>query len=150
MGVPRTNSSRSYKKSQIILPLATETVSAGFPSPADDYIDNGIDLNEQLIKHPASTFFLRVSGHSMTNVGIYDGDLLIVDRSINAEPGKIVIAILDECFVLKKLILNKGSLYLEAAHPDYPTIDIKQYETVQIWGVVIYCIHDLKNVTSSL
>ena len=132
------------KLSHLVLPLAIERISAGFPSPADDYIDIGIDLNEQLIKNPTSTFFLRVSGHSMINAGIQDGDLIIIDRSLDPKPGHIVIAILDGCFTLKKLINNNGSIYLEAANSDYPSIDISNYESIQIWGVAIYNIHDLK------
>ena len=118
---------------------------AGFPSPADNYVDKSIDLNEHLIKNPASTFFLRVSGYSMTNAGIYNGDLLIVDRSLEAKPGLIVVAILDGSFTVKKLTRNHNKLYLEAAHPDYPSLDISQYENVQIWGVAIYSIHHLVN-----
>ncbi|WP_320664537.1 translesion error-prone DNA polymerase V autoproteolytic subunit [Prochlorococcus sp. MIT 1223] len=135
------------KKSRLSLPLASENVSAGFPSPADDYMDVGIDLNEELIKHPASTFFLRVSGHSMTNAGIYDGDLLVIDRGINPIPGQIVIAILDGCFTLKKLTRNNEKLYLEAESPNYPSIEISTYECVQIWGVAIYNIHQLSKIS---
>ena len=121
-----------------------ENVTAGFPSPAEDYIDIGIDLNEQLIENPSSTFFLRVSGQSMTGAGIYDGDLLIVDRSLNARPGQIVIAILDGDFTVKQLTYHQGQIYLEAHHPNYPSIDLRNYGEVQIWGVAIYAIHDLK------
>mgnify|MGYP001427752574 CR=1 FL=1 len=134
----------------LMLPLAIETVSAGFPSPAEEYIDIGIDLNRELIKHPTSTFLLRVSGHSMTNVGIHNGDLLIVDRSIDAQPGKIVIAILDGCFTVKKLTYANEKLYLEASSPNYPPIDISRYESIQIWGVAIYCIHNLNHISKSL
>tara|TARA_Y100001968_G_scaffold128130_1_gene116980 strand:- start:377 stop:799 length:423 start_codon:yes stop_codon:yes gene_type:complete len=132
------------------IPLAIESISAGFPSPAEDYLDTGIDLNEELIQHPTSTFFLRVSGHSMTKSGIYDGDLLIVDRSIDPHPGRIVIAILDGSFTVKRLTRVQEKLYLEASYPDYPAIDISRYETVQIWGVAIYCIHDLSRISKSL
>ncbi len=82
--------------------MAMENVAAGFPSPADDYIDVGIDLNEQLIRHPISTFFLRVSGDSMTNAGIQHGDLLIVDRSLDPRPGNVVIAVLDGAFTCSR------------------------------------------------
>lgn len=102
------------------LPLVTESVAAGFPSPADDYIDSGIDLNEQLIRHPSSTFFLRVSGESMGGAGILHGDLLIVDRSLEPRPGRIVVAVLDGAFTLKRLARHRGRLRLEAAHPAYP------------------------------
>ena len=127
-------------------PLAKETVFAGFPSPAEDYIDTGIDLNEQLIRHPLSTFFIRVSGDSMSNAGIHNGDLLIIDRSIEPQPGRFVIAILDGCFLIKKLTYKHGKTYLEAENPSYPIIDISNYETVQIWGVAIYSIHELTHI----
>ena len=106
--------------SRLSLPLANEYIAAGFPSPADDYIDIGIDLNELLIRHPTSTFFLRVSGHSMIGAGIQNGDLLVVDRSLDPKPGHIVIAVLDGAFTLKRMTFNRGVLSLEAEHPNYP------------------------------
>jgi len=104
------------------LPLAASTVAAGFPSPADDYIDVGIDLNETLIRHPSSTFFLRVSGDSMVDAGIQHGDLLVVDRSLEARPGHIVVAVLDGAFTLKRLARHQGRLRLEAANSAYPPL----------------------------
>ncbi len=125
------------------LPIASDCISAGFPSPADDYADVGIDLNEELIQHPVSTFFLRVCGHSMAGANICDGDLLIVDRSLNPQPGNIVIAILDREFTLKRLSRHHNVLYLEAENPNYQPINLDQYNDVQIWGVAIYSIHNL-------
>jgi DNA polymerase V len=125
------------------LPLASSTVAAGFPSPADDYIDVGIDLNEVLIRHPSSTFFLRVSGDSMTGAGIHHGDLLVVDRSLEAQPGHIVVAVLDGSFTLKRLMRHDGQLRLEAANSDYPPLELHQCGDVQIWGVAIHVIHSL-------
>tara|TARA_B100001250_G_C19373816_1_gene603166 strand:- start:57 stop:491 length:435 start_codon:yes stop_codon:yes gene_type:complete len=133
--------------SQLLLPLAGECVSAGFPSPADDYIDIGIDLNEELIHHPASTFFLRVKGISMTNAGIQDGDLLIVDRSLEARPGRIVVAVLDGNFTLKRLAYKEGALHLHSEHPDYPPVNTNDYDSIQVWGVAIYSIHSLGSAT---
>ncbi len=130
-------------KPRVLLPLVSGHVPAGFPSPAENYIDTSIDLNEELIRHPASTFFLRVKGESMSNAGVLDGDLLIVDRSLDPQPGHIVIAVLDGAFTLKKLTFSKNIPYLEAEHPKYPPIDLRQYENVQIWGVAIYSIHSL-------
>ena len=98
------------KRSRLTLPLAGERVAAGFPSPADDYVEVGIDLNEQLIHHPTSTFFLRVSGDSMLGAGIHDGDLLVVDRSLDARPGRVVVAVLDGAFTLKRLVRHRGRL----------------------------------------
>ncbi len=124
-----------------LTPIAIEAVSAGFPSPADDYMDRGIDLNEELIHRPASTFFLRVAGNSMDGSGIHDGDLLVVDRSINPLPGHIVVAVLDGTFTLKRLMNYKGNLRLEAENPSYPPINLNNYGDVQIWGVATYSIH---------
>ena len=97
---------RQRNQSHLLIPLASECISAGFPSPADDYIDAGIDLNEQLIRNPTSTFLLRVSGNSMTATGIYNGDLLVIDRSLDPHPGHIVVAVLDGAFTLKRLVFN--------------------------------------------
>ncbi|MDA1156907.1 MAG: translesion error-prone DNA polymerase V autoproteolytic subunit [Cyanobacteria bacterium] len=125
------------------LPLASSTVAAGFPSPADDYIDVGIDLNETLIRHPSSTFFLRVSGDSMVEAGIQHGDLLVVDRSLEARPGHVVVAVLDGAFTLKRLARHQGRLRLEAANSAYPPLELHHCGDVQIWGVAIHAIHSL-------
>ena len=101
------------RRTRLSLPLAGERVAAGFPSPADDYVEVGIDLNDQLIRHPTSTFFLRVSGESMLGAGIHDGDLLVVDRSLDPRPGRVVVAVLDGEFTLKRLVQHHGRLRLE-------------------------------------
>ncbi len=132
--------------SKLLIPIAKETVSAGFPSPAEEYIEPGIDLNEQLIKNPTSTFFLRVSGNSMNKAGIYNNDLLIIDRSINPIPGHIVVAVLDGEFTLKRLVKDNENYYLKADQEDYPAINLYQYSDVQIWGVAIYSIHQLRRL----
>ena len=129
-----------------LFPLVSETISAGFPSPAEDYIDLGIDLNKYLIKNPISTFFLRVSGNSMNNAGIYNNDLLIIDRSINPNPGHIVVALLDGEFTLKRLIKEKDNYYLKADKENYPAISLYEYIDIQIWGVAIYSIHELGKI----
>ena len=131
------------RRQRLTLPLAGERVAAGFPSPADDYVEVGIDLNEQLIRHPTSTFFLRVSGDSMTGAGIQDGDLLVVDRSLDPRPGRVVVAVLDGGFTLKRLTRHQGRLRLEAANPDYPALELHRCGDVQIWGVAIHVIHPL-------
>ena len=137
-----------FENSRLPLLPKSQFISAGFPSPADDYLDIGIDLNQTLIQHPSSTFFLRVSGNSMTGAGIQNGDLLIVDRSLNPFPGQIVIAVLDGSFTLKRLIRKNGVLYLEAEHPSYPLLDLRNYLDVHIWGVAIYSIHSLNHSSS--
>ena len=140
---------RQRNQSHLLIPLASECISAGFPSPADDYIDAGIDLNEQLIRNPTSTFLLRVSGNSMTGAGIHNGDLLIVDRSLNPHPGHIVVAVIEGAFILKRLVLKNEVLYLEADNPDYQQIDLRQYENVHVWGVAIHSIHSLNSIKRS-
>ena len=127
------------KKSKI--PLLTDSVSAGFPSPADDYTEENIDLNEHLISNPFSTFFLRVKGDSMINAGIKDKDLIIVDKSLTARPGNIIIAMIDGEFTIKRLSIKNNELYLKAENHNYPDFRFKNHIDVQIWGVVIYSIH---------
>ncbi len=131
------------RRSPLLLPLAGGTVAAGFPSPADDYVEVGIDLNEQLIRHPSSTFFLRVSGDSMIGAGIHHGDLLIVDRSLEPRPGRIVVAAVEGAFTLKRLARHQGRLRLEAAHPAYPPLELSDADDTRLWGVAIHVIHSL-------
>ena len=123
------------------IPLLNDSVSAGFPSPADDYTEENIDLNEHLISNPFSTFFLRVKGESMINAGIKDKDLIIVDKSLIAKPGDIVIAMIDGEFTIKRLSIKNNELYLKAENHNYPDFRFKNHIDVQIWGVVIYSIH---------
>ena len=144
MNLKSSYSSSKEVSSKPIIPLAKETVSAGFPSPAEDHIEIGIDLNRYLIKNPISTFFLRVSGNSMNNAGIYNNDLLIIDRSINPIPGNIVVALLDGEFTLKRLVKKQNSYYLKADKENYPAINLYEYIEIQIWGVAIYSIHELQ------
>ena len=123
------------------IPLLNDSVSAGFPSPADDYTEENIDLNEHLISNPFSTFFLRVKGDSMINAGIKDKDLILVDKSLIAKPGNIVIAMIDGEFTIKRLSIKNDELYLKAENNNYPDFRFKNHIDVQIWGVVIYSIH---------
>ena len=123
------------------IPLLNDSVSAGFPSPADDYTEENIDLNEHLISNPFSTFFLRVKGDSMINAGIKDKDLIIVDKSLIAKPGDIIIAMIDGEFTIKRLSIKNDELYLKAENNNYPDFRFKNHMDVQIWGVVIYSIH---------
>ena len=141
--LPNTPLPLRSRRRLLALPLAEARVAAGFPSPADDYVDVGIDLNEQLIHHPSSTFFLRVSGDSMIGAGIHDGDLLVIDRSLEPRPGRVVVAVLDGAFTLKRLMRDGHGLHLEAAHPDYPNLELQSCIDVQIWGVAIHVIHPL-------
>ena len=124
------------------LPLLGDSVSAGFPSPADDYTEQNIDLNEHLIKNPFSTFFLRVKGDSMINSGIQNHDLIIVDKSLIPIPGNIVIAMIDGEFTVKRLEKKNDELYLKSENDNYPDFNFKNHNEIQIWGVVIYSIHN--------
>jgi DNA polymerase V len=122
-------------------PFFVAAVQAGFPSPADDYLESALDLNEHLIRHPAATFFLRVAGESMVGAGIHSGDLLIVDRSMQPVSGRIVIAIVDGELTVKRLSLKHGKIYLISENPRYSPIKIRDGQNLQIWGVVLHVIH---------
>lgn len=124
-------------------PLIGQGVPAGFPSPAQDYIEGSLDLNEQLIKHPASTFFLRADGNSMIGAGIYPEDLLVVDRSIEVENNDIVVAIYDGELILKRFRELDGEVWLCAENPEYPDLLVKNELDFHVWGVVTYVIHKL-------
>jgi len=125
--------------SQIVsrsFPLMSHSVRAGFPSPADDYVEKRIDLNEELIQHREATFFLRVSGHSMINAGIDDGDELIVDRAITPEHNRIVVAAVDGELTVKRFYRRNGVIKLIAENPDFPDIEFGNEQEMTIWGVV--------------
>ena len=121
--------------------LYLSAVEAGFPSPAEDYVEGSLDLNEHLIKHPAATFFVRVSGYSMINAGIFPGDILIVDRSLEAADKKIVIAVLNGELTVKRLRYQGGVPSLEPENDNYNTITISEDMSFEIWGVVTNVIH---------
>lgn len=125
------------------LPLFSHKVPAGFPSPADDHVEQQLDLNEHLIKNPPSTFFVRVSGDSMKDVGIFPNDILIVDRSIDPVDGKIVIAVIDGELTVKRLRKKNGALFLMPENPEYSPIAVKELQDFSIWGVVTNVIHAL-------
>jgi len=131
----------SEVSSALTLPLFSYRIAAGFPSPADDYVEERIDLNRHLIRHKEATFFLRVQGDSMINAGIHDGDMLIVDRAIEPVSGKIVIAALDGELTVKRLSTSRGMVRLLPENPDYPVIEIGTEQELVIWGVVIHVIH---------
>ncbi len=126
------------------LPLYSSTVRAGFPSPADDYIECKLDLNTHLIKHPAATFFVKASGDSMKNVGIQSGDMLIVDRSLEATHGKIVIAAINGELTVKRISRQHGQVKFLAENKYYAPIDITEEQDVVIWGVVTHVIHQVR------
>ena len=123
------------------VPLFTAGISAGFPSPADDFIDRKLDLNEFLIAHPAATFFVRVEGASMIEAGIHPGDILIVDRAVEAKPGSIVIAVIDGEFTVKRYHRAGDRCFLLAENPRFSPIEITEDMAAEVWGVVSYVIH---------
>lgn len=117
-------------------PLMSHSVRAGFPSPADDYVEKRIDLNDELIQHREATFFLRVRGHSMVGAGIDDGDELIVDRAIKPEHGRIVVAAVDGELTVKRFYRRGGVVKLVAESTEHPDIELKDGQEMVIWGVV--------------
>jgi DNA polymerase V len=128
---------------QVLLPLFTGKVAAGFPSPADDYIEKTLDLNELLIKKPAATFFARAQGESMLGAGIHPNDILVVDRSMDPVPGHIVICALNGELTVKRLAKDGERWQLKAENPAYPDIVIHDDLELVIWGVVTNVIHPL-------
>lgn len=118
-----------------------QSVSAGFPSPADDYLEQRLSLDKYLIKNPSSTFFVKVEGVSMSGAGIYPDDILIVDRSLEAKNKDVIVAVLEGEFTVKRLIVHKGRYFLKAEHPDYPTIELEEQAEFMVWGVVTNVIH---------
>ena len=129
------------KNTQINTPIFLDKISAGFPSPATDYMENKLDLNEHLIKHPAATFIVKANGISMIEAGISSGDLLIVDRSVSPRNDNIVIASILGDLTVKKLQKKNQSFFLMSANKSYPSIEVKEEMECFIWGVVTYVIH---------
>ena len=128
-------------RSKVGLPIYMTAVSAGFPSPAEDYVEGQLDLNDHLIPHPSATFMVRAVGDSMAGAGIFSGDILVVDRSVQARHGSIIIAVLNAELPVKRLYRRKGIVRLEAANPAYPAIEISDESDLCCWGVVTAAIH---------
>jgi DNA polymerase V len=124
-----------------LLPLMSSTISAGFPSPADDFIENQVDIFDRIVKHPASTFLVRAKGNSMINRGIQDGDILVVDKSLKPENNSIVIAYIDGEFTVKRFAKEKNSIVLYPANSEYKPIKIDCDNDFLVWGVVTYVLH---------
>ena len=132
------------QKSKVPLPLYSCGVSAGFPSPADDYIGQQLDINDLLIRNPAATFFVRAAGDSMTGVGINDNDILVVDRSLEPVNGKIIIAAINGELTVKRLVKTDTSCRLVAENPNYPPIEVTEDLSCIVWGVVTSVIHQFR------
>ena len=125
------------------VPMYSNKVAAGFPSPADDYLEDKIDLNQYLVKHPAATFLVRASGESMINAGIFPDDILVVDRSLKAEDGKVVIAVVDNELTVKRYRKRGKNIVLEPENEAYDPIIISEESEAFVWGVVTNVIHNL-------
>lgn len=125
----------------IRLPLFAGKVSAGFPSPASDYVDKTLDLNDLLIQHPAATFFVRAQGESMRDAGIHHNDILVVDRSLEPVSGKIVVCAINGELTVKRLVYEQDQWMLKAENPAYPNILLNDDLELVIWGVVTNVIH---------
>lgn len=128
---------------QPAIPLYATRVAAGCPSPVDDYVERHLDLNEYLVKRPSATFFVRVEGDSMINAGIYENDILVVDRSVKPTDGKIIIAVVNGELTVKRLNDKPGHLSLLPENPRYKAIEITEAMEFSIWGVVQHVLHAL-------
>jgi len=115
----------------------------GFPSPAGDYEEKRLSLDDLCVLHPISTFFMRVSGDAMIGASIHDGDIIVVDRSITASHNHIVVVRVGEQFTVKRLLLYKRKIYLKAENPKYPPIEVTSRTDYEIWGVVTHVVHKL-------
>ncbi|MFH1653332.1 MAG: translesion error-prone DNA polymerase V autoproteolytic subunit [Pseudomonadota bacterium] len=124
-------------------PLFIARVQAGFPSPADDFVENKLDLNEHLIKHPSATFFVKVEGESMREAGIYSGDTLIVDRALKASNNRVVIAAINGELTVKRIKKSGTKIYLMPENREFSPIDVTEDSSFEVWGVVTYVIHKL-------
>lgn len=124
-------------------PLFLASVSAGFPSPAEDYIEGRLDLNRHLIKHPAATFFVRVAGDSMLGAGIHPGDILVVDRALEPQDSNVVIAVIDGELTVKRISQRHGRLFLVPDNQAYEPLEIVETMEFEVWGVVTSVIHNL-------
>ena len=130
-------------ETKLIRPIADQGINAGFPSPAQDFMDLSIDLNKEFIKHPASTFFGRVKGNSMINAGIGNGDLLIVDKSLEPTDGRIAVCFIDGEFTVKRLKVEKDCCWLIPENEAYQPIKVTAENDFIVWGIVVFVIKSL-------
>jgi DNA polymerase V len=136
-----TDKYTAIRRQKCFLPIFLTGVSAGFPSPAEDYIEKQLDLNDLVIQHPSATFFVRVVGDSMRDAGIFSGDILAVDRSLEPSSGKIVVALLNGEFTVKRLHIDAREVTLLPENEAFPAIVVTPDSDFQVWGVVTYVIH---------
>jgi DNA polymerase V len=125
---------------ELELPFVENGISAGFPSPATDFLDSAIDLNKHLIRHPATTFIAVANGQSMKGAGIDNNDLLIVDKSIEPTNGAIAVCVIDGEFTLKRLVVKRREIFLMPENEDFKPIKISEFNEFEIWGILTYSI----------
>jgi len=128
------------------VPIFPWQIPAGFPSPAEDWIEKRLDLNDLLLLHPTTTFYAKIAGDSMSSAGIRDGDIVVVDRALEAVDGSVIIARLGQEFTVKRLLRLPDSIVLHAAHPDFPALDVTSRLDFEVWGVVTWVLHPLSGV----
>ena len=143
MPLVATPIARAQQGDALHRPLFLSRVEAGFPSPADDYVETALDLNDLLIKRESSTFFVRASGGSMTEAGIHDGDVMIVDRAIEPEDGSVVVAALDGDLTVKRYRILSGQPHLMPESDEHDPIPVKAGQELIVWGVVKHVIHEV-------
>ena len=132
--------------SELELPFADEGVRAGFPSPAQDYMENSIDLNRDLVKHPESTFYARVVGDSMVEAGVNEGDILVIDKSLDVRTGDMAVCVVNGEFTVKNIELLPDRVILHPANKAYPPLIITEADQFEVWGVVTYVIHSKRRI----
>jgi len=125
------------------VPMATSSVAAGFPSPADDYLERPLDFNELLIQNPAATFAVRIAGESMTGAGLFPNDIAVVDRSLAPKNGSIVMALVDGEFTIKRYRVRGSKIWLQAENPKYEDILVTEGSAYEIWGVISHAVRML-------
>ena len=136
---------------QLNIPLFLHHISAGFPSPAEDYIEDQLNLQDLMVSHPSSTYFLKVEGESMIDTGIFGGDILVVDKAKTPQSGDIIVAILDGEFTVKRWFRQEAQHILRAENVNYPdiVIDPQKHHDFEIWGVVTFAIHQFQTASFS-
>lgn len=132
--------------SELSIPFIENTISAGFPSPAEDYLESGIDLNRELIRHPSTTFFGRVKGDSMSGAGIMEGDILVIDKSLEAKDGDVAVCFIDGEFTLKSIHREQNIILLVPANEKYKPIKVTADNDFLIWGIVTSIIRKIRRV----
>ncbi len=146
MSIEKKSSLTFYRpdfESELKIPYIKEGVSAGFPSPATDFMESGIDLNKELCKNPLSTFYIKVNGNSMINAGINNKDILVVDRSLEPQNNKIAVCFIDGEFTVKRIKAENDCMYLMPENKNYQPIKVTDENELKIWGIVTYVIKNL-------